>query len=182
MSSAKRNFSNKNKFFYYNRLNNQRKFQRNSSSMPKERSSEKDRKISFQLIDQDKVELNANFFMPPQIINILKQFKAIYNTQSKTYQISFNIYPKVYKELDKLLHDSEYKDLPEFKIIDLSPIPLLPLEVSTKAKELKTIKYRETFTKNNKKTTKDITLDFSKDIIKSINSLPDKFLSYLTYN
>ena len=30
-----------------------------------------------------------------------------------------------------------------------------------------------------KKTTKDITLDFSKDIIKSINSLPDKFLSYL---
>ena len=179
MSSAKRNFSNKNKFFYYNRLNNQRKFQRNSTSMPKERSSEKDRKISFQLIDQDKVELSANFFMPPQIINILKQFKAIYNPQSKSYQISFNIYPKVYKELDKLLHDSEYKDLPEFKIIDLSPIPLLPLEVSTKAKELNIIKYRETFTKNNKKTTKDITLDFSKDIIKSINSLPDKFLSYL---
>ena len=179
MSATKRNFSNNNKFFYY-KNNDKRKFYRNSYSMPKDKLSEKNRKISFQLIDQDKVELNATFFMPPQIINILKQFNISYNPQAKAYQLPFNIYPKLYKELDKLLQDSEYKELPEFKTIDLSPIPLLPLEVASKAKELTTIKYRETIIKSpNKKTTKDITLDFSKDIIKSIDSLPPKFLQCL---
>ena len=179
MSATKRNFSNNNKFFYY-KNNDKRKFYRNSYSMPKDKLSEKNRKISFQLIDQDKVELNATFFMPPQIINILKQFNISYNAQAKAYQLPFNIYPKLYKELDKLLQDTEYKELPEFKTIDLSPIPLLPLEVASKAKELTTIKYRETIIKSpNKKTTKDITLDFSKDIIKSIDSLPPKFLECL---
>ena len=147
--------------------------------MSKDKSSEKSRKISFQLIDQDKVEINSNFFMPSQIINIFKQFKAYYNVQSKTYQLSFDAYPKAYKELDKLLHESEYKNLPEFKLMDLSPIPLLPLEVASKAKDMTYIKYRETLTKNNKKITKNITLDFSKDTPKSINSLPDKFLQCL---
>ena len=179
MSAIKRNFSNKNKYFFYNKGNGQRKFYRNSYSMPKDKISEKNRKLSFQLIDQDKVEINATFFMPPQIINILKKFKADYNVQSKTYQISFDSYPKAYKELDKLLHESEYKDLPEFKIIDLSPIPLLPLEVASKAKDMTYIKYRETSTKNNKKVIKSITLDFSKDIPKSINSLPNNFLQCL---
>ena len=179
MSATKRNFSNNNKFFFY-KNNDKRKFYRNSYSMPKDKLSEKNRKISFQLIDQDKVEINATFFMPPQIISILKQFNVYYNTQSKAYQLPFNIYPKVYKEIDKLLQDSEYKELPEFKTIDLSPIPLLPLEVASKAKELTTIKYRETIIKSpNKKTTKDITLDFTKDIIKSIDSLPPKFLECL---
>ena len=179
MSATKRNFSNNNKFFYY-KNNDKRKFYRNSYSMPKDKLSEKNRKISFQLIDQDKVELNATFFMPPQIINILKQFNISYNPQAKAYQLPFNIYPKLYKELDKLLQDSEYKELPEFKTIDLSPIPLLPLEVASKAKELTTIKYRETIIKSpNKKSTKDITLDFSKDIVKSIDSLPPKFLQCL---
>ena len=179
MSAVKRNFSYKNKFFYNNKNNGQRKFYRNSCSMPKDKSSEKSRKISFQLIDQDKVEINSNFFMPSQIINIFKQFKAYYNVQSKTYQLSFDAYPKAYKELDKLLHESEYKNLPEFKLMDLSPIPLLPLEVASKAKDMTYIKYRETLTKNNKKITKNITLDFSKDTPKSINSLPDKFLQCL---
>ena len=179
MSAVKRNFSNKNKYFFYNKGNGQRKFYRNSYSMPKEKTTEKNRKLSFQLIDQDKVEINSTFFMPPQIINILKKFKADYNVQSKTYQISFDSYPKAYKELDKLLHESEYKNLPEFKIIDLSPIPLLPLEVASKAKDMTYIKYRETSTKNNKKVTKSITLDFSKDIPKSINSLPNNFLQCL---
>ena len=181
MSATKRNFSNNNKFIFYKKNNSKKKFYRNSTSMPKDNLYVKKRSISFQLIEQDKVELNANFFMPPQIISTLKQFNLFYNSQSKAYQIPFKIYPKVYKELDKLLHDSEYKELPEFKTIDLSPIPLLPLEVAAKAKDLNIIKYRETITKSdtNKKTTKDITLDFSKDTIKSIDSLDAEFVQYL---
>ena len=179
MSAVKRNFSNKQRFFFYNKGNGQKKFYRNSVSNPKSNDSKKGRQISFQLIEQDKVEVNANFFMPPQIINILKQFNASYNVQSKTYQMPFKSYPTAYKELDKLLHESEFKNLPEFKIIDLSPVPLLPIDVATKSKDMNEIKYRETTTKNNKKITKTITLDFSKDIIKSINSLPDNFLQCL---
>ena len=115
--------------------------------------------------------------MPPQIITILKQFKIFYNSQSKAYQIPFNIYPKLYKEINNLLQNPELKELPEFKTIDLEPIPLLPLDVATKAKELKIIKYRETLTNSqNKKSSKEITLDFSKDIPKTIDSLPPKFL------
>ena len=178
MSANKRTSSYNNKFFYY-KNNSKRKFYRNSTSLPKDKS-EKNRKISFQLIEQDKVELNATFFMPPQIITILKQFKIFYNSQAKAYQIPFNIYPKVYKEINNLLQNPELKELPEFKTIDLEPIPLLPLDVATKAKELKIIKYRETLTNSqNKKSSKEITLDFSKDIPKSIDNLPPKFLQCL---
>ena len=178
MSAAKRNFSFKARYFYMNK-NNDKKKNRNSVSNPKDKYSFKQSKISFQLIDKDKVEINATFFMPPQIISILKEHKINYNIQTKTYQLPFKIYPLLYKELDKLLHDSEYKELPEFKVIDLSPIPMLPLEVSTKAEEINYIKYRETITKSNKKSTKEIKLDFTKDPQKSIDSLSGKFLQAL---
>ena len=178
MSAVKRNFSFKARYFYMNK-NNDKKKNRNSVSNQKDKYSFKQSKISFQLIDKDKVEINATFFMPPQIITILKKHKIIYNTQTKTYQFPFKIYPLLYKELDKLLHDSEYKELPEFKVIDLSPIPMLPLEVSTKAEEINYIKYRETITKSNKKSTKEIKLDFTKDPKKSIDSLSCKFLQAL---
>jgi SNF2 family DNA or RNA helicase len=178
MSAVKRSFSFKARYFYMNK-NNDKKKNRNSVSNPKDKYSFKQSKISFQLIDKDKVEINATFFMPPQIISILKKHKINYNTQTKTYQFPFKIYPLLYKELDKLLHDSEYKELPEFKVIDLSPIPMLPLEVSTKAEEINYIKYRETITKSNKKSTKEIKLDFTKDPQKSIDSLSGKFLQAL---
>ena len=180
MSATKRNFTNNNKFFFYKQNNSKKKYYRNSTSFPKDNLYKKMRKISFQLVDQDKVELNANFFMPSQITSVLKQFKALYNPQSKSYQIPFNIYPKLYKEIDKLIHSSEYKDLPEFKSLDLSPVDILPLEVAPKIKELKIIKYREIKTdSNNKKTSKEITLDYSKENIKSLDSLSDKFLQCL---
>ena len=68
----------------------------------------------------------------------------------------------------------------EFKGICLDPIPLLPLEVSSKAKDMLKIKFTITTNKeNNKKSTAYITLDFTKDKQKSINTLPDKFLSFL---
>ena len=182
MSAAKRSLSNKQKWFLKNYYNNKgkNKFNRNSSSLPNESKSQKDREISFQLIEQDKVEINPNFFMPTQIVSLLKQYKAFYNYQSKAYQMSFDDYPKVYKELEKLIKESEYKELPEFKAIDLSPIPLLAIEVATKAKELNYIKYRETTTKSdNKKVTKNITIDFTKDQEKNLESLRPNFLQAL---
>ena len=151
-----------------------------SYSNPKDNNTDKIRKISFQLIDQDKVEVNPNFFMPPQIVTILKQHQAFYNTLSKAYQFPFENYSKAYKDIDKLIHSEECKKIIEFKGICLDPIPLLPLEVSSKAKDMSKIKFKITINKeNNKKSTMQMTIDFTKDKQKSIDSLPEKFLSFL---
>ena len=122
---------------YYNFSGNKRRWiQRNNSSLPKNNNSiDKNRKIGFQLIEQDKVEINPTFFMPPQIVSLLKKYNAFYNTSSKTYQLPFKYYSNLYKDIDKLLHNEEYKKIVEFKNIILEPIPLLPLEVSEKAKD-----------------------------------------------
>ena len=118
--------------------------------------------------------------MPPQIVTLLKKYNAIYNGEAKAYQIPFKNYANLYKDIDKLIKDEEYKKIVEFRNIILEPIPLLPLEVSSKAKELNIIKFRQTITQsNNKKSTSQVTLDFSKDEPKSINSLPNEFLSTL---
>ena len=169
----------KNRFSNFS--NNKRKWtSKYSYSNPKDNNTDKIRKISFQLIDQDKVEVNPNFFMPTQIVSLLKQHKAFYNTISKAYQFPFDNYSKAYKDIDKLIHSDECKKIIEFKGISLEPIPLLPLEVSSKAKDMSKIKFKIITTKeNNKKSTAQITLDFTKDKQKSIDSLPDKFLSFL---
>ena len=166
---------------FYNFSGNKRKwFSRNSCSMPKDKNFIKKNKIGFQLIEQEKVEINPNFFMPPQIVTLIKKNNAIYNGSSKAYQIPFKNYSILYKEIEKLINSEEYKKIIEFKNIVLEPIPLLPLEVASKAKDLQIMKFRQTITQsNNKKSTTQVTLDFSKDESKSLDSLPNQFLSTL---
>ena len=166
---------------FYNFSGNKRKwFSRNSCSMPKDKNFIKKNKIGFQLIEQEKVEINPNFYMPPQIVTLIKKNNAIYNGSSKAYQIPFKNYSILYKEIEKLINSEEYKKIIEFKNIVLEPIPLLPLEVASKAKDLQIMKFRQTITQsNNKKSTTQVTLDFSKDESKSLDSLPNQFLSTL---
>ena len=166
---------------FYNFSGNKRKwFSRNSCSMPKDKNFVKKNKIGFQLIEQEKVEINPNFYMPPQIVTLIKKNNAIYNGSSKAYQIPFKNYSILYKEIEKLINSEEYKKIIEFKNIVLEPIPLLPLEVASKAKDLQIMKFRQTITQsNNKKSTTQVTLDFSKDESKSLDSLPNQFLSTL---
>jgi len=179
MSTQKKNSFYK-KQYYSNFSGNKKKWAaRNTYSMPKDKNSDKKRKISFQLIEQDKVEINPNFFMPPQIVTIIKQNNGFYNVSSKAYQIPFKNYSKLYKEIDKILHEEEYKKIIEFKNISLEPIPLLPLEVASKAKDISIIKFKSITNINNKKSSVQISLDFTKDEIKNIDSLPNNFLSVL---
>ena len=154
---------------------------RNSLSMKRDKSSDKSRKIGFQLIDQDKVEINPTFFMPPQIVSLIKKYNAYYNVLSKAYQFPFKNYSNLYKDIEKMLNNEEYKKIIEFRNITLEPIPLLPLEVASKAKDISIIKFRSTVINpsNKKRSSNQITLDFTKDEKKTINSLPNKFLSTL---
>jgi SWI/SNF-related matrix-associated actin-dependent regulator 1 of chromatin subfamily A len=180
MSAKRKNTFYKMQYFSKNSGNKKKWFPRNSYSISNDKNSNKYRKISFQLIDQDKVEVNPTFFMPPQIVTIINKNNGHYNVPSKAYQIPFSNYSKVYKEIDKLLHDEEYKKIIEFKNISLEPIPLLPLEVASKAKEISIIKFKSTTIKsNNKKSTVQISIDFTKDENKTIDSLPTGILSTL---
>jgi hypothetical protein len=70
-----------------------------SYSNPKDNNTDKIRKISFQLIDQDKVEVNPNFFMPPQIVSLLKQHKAFYTLYQKLINFHLIIILKLIKIL-----------------------------------------------------------------------------------
>ena len=153
---------------------------RNNSSLTNSNKIGRNRKIGFQLIEQEKVEINPTFFMPSEIVKIIKKYEPIYNVSAKAYQIPFKYYSKLYKDMDKFLHDEENKKIVEFKSITLEPIPLLPLEVSSKANQISVIKFRQTINQaNNKKSYPQVTLDYTKDESKSISSLPNGFLSAL---
>ena len=180
--SSQRRYSGAKTQNFYNYSGNKRKWAaRNSLSMKRDKSSDKSRKIGFQLIDQDKVEINPTFFMPPQIVSLIKKYNAIYNTLSKAYQIPFKNYTNLYKDIEKMLNNEEYKKIVEFRNIKLEPIPLLPLDVATKAKDISFIKFRSTVINpsNKKRSSTQISLDFTKDEEKTINSLPNNFLSTL---
>ena len=166
----------------YNFSGNKRKWSsRNSFSVKRDKSSDKSRKIGFQLIDQEKVEINPTFFMPTQIVTLIKKYNGNYNVLAKEYQIPFKNYSILYKDLEKLLNNEEYKKIIEFKNISLEPIPLLPLEVASKAKDISVIKFRISTVNpsNKKKSSTQISLDYTNDEPKTINSLSTNFLSTL---
>ena len=166
----------------YNFSGNKRKWaSRNSFSMKRDKSSDKSRKIGFQLIDQEKVEINPTFFMPTQIVTLIKKYNGNYNVLAKAYQIPFKNYSTLYKDIEKLLNNEEYKKIIEFKNITLEPIPLLPLEVASKAKDISVIKFRISTVNpsNKKKSSTQISLDYTNDEPKTINSLSTNFLSTL---
>ena len=153
---------------------------RNNSSFSNNNQISRNRKIGFQLIEQEKVEINPTFFMPPQIVAIIKKYQPIYNPSAKAYQIPFKYYSKLYKDIDNFLNYEENKKIIEFKNITLDPVPLLPLEISSKASDISIIKFRQNINQSNKKKSSvQITLDYTKDEPKSINSLPNNFLSVL---
>lgn len=171
------NFRRKSFFIRQKILSNQKAYKERNSFMSKDT---KGKKITFQLIDDDKVEINPNFWMPPEIISIIKNNNGNYNPSSKVYEIPFKKYPTLYNNIESLLNNQDFTKIIEYKNINLDPIPILPIEVSQKAKDISIIKFKSEKTTNSKKKSLiQITLDFTKDEKKTLNLLPEKFLSYL---
>ena len=180
MSSQRRYSATKTQNNYYFSGKKRKWVPRNNSSIQNTNKTGRNRKIGFQLIDQDKVEINPTFFMPPQIVTLIKKYETIYNPTAKAYQIPFKHYSKLYKDLDKFLNNEENKKIVEFKNVTLEPIPLLPLEVSSKAKDISVIKFKQTINQTNKKTSlAQVTIDYTNDEQKSIDSLPSNLLAIL---
>ena len=173
---SKKNKKSKGKKFK-NFFKNKRKF-RKKYSLLRKKASDKSRKIDFQLIGQAKVEINPSFFMPNQIVSLIKKNNGYYDKETKTYQISVSNYNNLYKDLKNISNKEEYKTIVELQNIFLEPIPSLPYEIASKSKNIQIIKFKST-TNHNKKSSTNIDLDYTKDEKKSINSLSNDFLSLL---
>ena len=173
---SKKNKKSKGKKFK-NFFKNKRKF-RKKYSLLRKKASDKSRKIGFQLIGQAKIEINSSFFMPNQIVSIIKENNGYYDKESKAYQISVKNYNDLYKDLKNIPNKEEYKTIVELQNIFLEPIPSLPYEVASKSKNIQIIKFKSS-ANHDKKSSINISLDYTKDEKKSINSLSNDFLSAL---
>ena len=116
--------------------------------------------------------------MPNQIVSLIKKNNGYYDNKSKAYQISVSNYNNLYKDLKNMINKEDYKTIIELQNIFLEPIPTLPFEIVSKSKNIQIIKFKST-TNHNKKSCTDISLDYTKDEKKSINSLSNNFLSSL---
>ena len=133
--------------------------------------------ISFQLINNEYIEASLDFTMPPQIINIFKEFQARYNKDSFSWTVPFRYYSSLYKTL---------LNLKGINII-LNPITILPIDFISQSENLEVLKFQTLANldmSNNKKYNKNLQkityiIDYTKDPIYTIKNLPPKILNTL---
>ena len=134
--------------------------------------------ISFQLINNEYIEASLDFSMPPQIINIFKEFQARYNKESYSWTVPFRYYSSLYKTL---------LNLKGINII-LNPITILPIDFISQSEKLGILKFQTlanlNISNNKKKNYKDLQkityiIDYTKDPNYTINNLPPKILNTL---
>ena len=133
--------------------------------------------ISFQLINNEYIEASLGFTMPPQIINIFKEFQARYNKDSFSWTVPFRYYSSLYKTL---------LNLKGINII-LNPITILPIDFISQSENLEVLKFQTLANldmSNNKKYNKNLQkityiIDYTKDPIYTIKNLPPKILNTL---
>ena len=137
------------------------------------------RKICFQLLDINKVEIEPNFILPSEAIYLLKQYNAHFSQTSNFYQVTFKDYHKVLNDLEKLCKNEAIKKKLEVKRIHFESIPNLPLEVVNKTKELTEIQFKTLL--NTGKKIKSVTIDinYTKDPKKTFDLLPTTFSQVL---
>jgi len=137
------------------------------------------RKICFQLLDLNKVEIEPNFTLPSEAIYILKQYNAHFSPSSNFYQVTFDDYHKVLNDLEKLCRNEDIKKKLEVKRVYFESIPSLPLEVAEKTRDMSVIQFKTLLNIGNKLKSVYIDLDYTKDEKKSFDSLPTTFTQVL---
>ena len=134
--------------------------------------------ISFQFINNEYIEASIDFSMPPQIINIFKEFQARYNKESYSWTVPFRYYSSLYKAL---------LNLKGINII-LNPITILPIDFISQGDKLSILRFQTlanlNLSNNKKKNYKDLQkityiIDYSKDPNYTIKNLPPKILNTL---
>ena len=125
--------------------------------------------VTFQLIDEKRIDVKLNFFPEPKIISIFREHQMIYDTEIKEWILSFSNYTSLFNTL---------KNLGEFK---LNPIPANTIEIIFEREKLEQIKFLNQTGIETKSKKITYTIDYKEDCqhLPRLNDLPRGLLNSL---
>ena len=107
--------------------------------------------VSFQLIDEKRVDVKLNFFPEPKIISIFREHQMIYNTELKEWILPFTNYTHLFNTL---------MNLHEFK---LNAIPVNTIDIIFEKEKMEQLKFLNQIGSDSKSKKITYTIDYTED-------------------
>ena len=118
--------------------------------------------VTFQLIDEKRIDVKLNFYPEPNIISIFREHQMNYDTEFKEWILPFINYTSLFNTL---------KNLGEFK---LNPIPIYTIDIMFEKEKLEQIKFLNQIGTGSKSKRVMFTIDYKEDCqhLPKLNDLP----------
>ena len=125
--------------------------------------------ITFQLIEEKRVDVKLNFYPEPNIISIFREHQMIYDSEIKEWILPFSNYTTLFNTL---------MNLGEFK---LNPIPANTIDIIFEKEKLEQLKFLNLQNNDSKSKKVMYTIDYKEDCqhMPKINDLPKGLLKSL---
>ena len=125
--------------------------------------------ITFQLVDEKRVDVKLSFFPEPNVISIFREHQMQYNPEIKEWMLQFTNYISLFNAL---------MNLGEFK---LNPIPANTIDIMFEKEKIEQLKFLNQSGNNSKSKKLTYIIDYTEDckISPKINDLPKKLLKSL---
>ena len=128
-----------------------------------------DKVVSFQLIEEKRVDVKLNFFPESNIISIFREHQMVYDNQINEWILPFSNYISLFNSL---------MNLGEFK---LNPIPANTIDIIFEKEKLEQIKFLNQVNNDSKSKKVMMTIDYKEDCMHMprLNDLPKGLLKSL---
>ena len=128
-----------------------------------------EKSITFQLIEEKRVDVKLNFFPEPNIISIFREHQMLYDSELKEWILPFSNYINLFNTL---------MNLGEFK---LNPIPANTIDIIFEKEKLEQIKFLNQPDNDSKSKKIIYTIDYKEDCqhMPKLNDLPKGLLKAL---
>ena len=128
-----------------------------------------DKVVSFQLIEEKRVDVKLNFFPESNIISIFREHQMVYDNQINEWILPFSNYTSLFNSL---------KNLGELK---LYPIPVNTIDIIFEKEKLEQIKFLNQVNNDSKSKKVMTTIDYKEDCMHMprLNDLPKGLLKSL---
>ena len=125
--------------------------------------------VTFQLIEENRVDVKLNFFPEPNIISIFREHQMVYDSELKEWVLPFSNYINLFKTL---------MNLGEFK---LNPIPANTIDIIFEGEKLEQIKFLNQTGIDSKSKKVTYIIDYKEDCqhLPKLNDLPKNLLKSL---
>ena len=125
--------------------------------------------ITFQLIEENRVDVKLNFFPEPNIISIFREHQMVYDSELKEWVLPFSNYINLFKAL---------MNLGEFK---LNPIPANTIDIIFENEKLEQLKFLNQTGIDSKSKKVTYIIDYKEDChhLPKLNDLPKNLLKSL---